>query len=87
MQHALDTLEKAAIRVLQAFQPQEMANILHIMAKKRYKTSLLPELERRAEAISGEFNTQQVANTLWAYATMGTRCGRMRRWGESQGIG
>jgi hypothetical protein len=28
-------------------------------------------LERRAEALAGTFNEQDVANTLWAYATMG----------------
>ena len=33
------------------------------------------KLGRRAEAISGEFNSQNVANTLWAFATMGTRPG------------
>jgi len=64
--HVLDTLEKGAIRVMVAFQPQEIANILHIMAKKRYTICLLPELERRAEAISGEFNSQAITNTLWA---------------------
>ena len=26
---------------------------------------------RRAEALAGTFNAQEVANTLWAYATMG----------------
>ena len=30
-------------------------------------------LERRAEAISGEFNSQNVANTQWAFATMGRK--------------
>ena len=35
------------------------------------------KLERRAEAISGEFNSQNVANTLWAYATMGTKPGNL----------
>ena len=34
---------------------------------------MMGELERRAEAISAEFNSQNVANTLWAYATMGTK--------------
>jgi hypothetical protein len=33
------------------------------------------QLERRAETISGEFNSQNVANTLWAFATMGTKPG------------
>ena len=28
-------------------------------------------LEGRAEALAGTFNAQDVANTLWAYATMG----------------
>jgi uncharacterized alpha-E superfamily protein len=47
------------------------------MAKQRYKATgpLLLELERRAEAISGEFNSQNVANTLWAFATMGKKPG------------
>ena len=64
-----NTLEKAAIRVMVAFQPQEIANILHIMATKKYKTCLLPELERRAEAISGEFNSQQLAKTRLIFDT------------------
>ena len=33
------------------------------------------QLEGRAEAISGEFNPQGIANTLWAFATMGTKPG------------
>ena len=36
---------------------------------------MMVQLERRAEAISGEFNSQNVANTLWAFATMGTKPG------------
>ena len=48
MQQALETLEKCAMRNMEAFQPQEIANILHMTAKKRYKTCLLPELVRRA---------------------------------------
>jgi hypothetical protein len=35
--------------------------MLHIMAKKQYTTCFLPELERRAEAISWEFNSPEVA--------------------------
>ena len=47
------------------------------MAEKKYKPSetLLLALEGRAEAISGEFKPQDVANTLWAYATMGRKPG------------
>jgi len=36
---------------------------------------VMGQLERRVEAISGEFNSQEVANTLWAFATMGLRPG------------
>jgi hypothetical protein len=36
---------------------------------------MMRQLERRAEAISGEFNSQDIANTLWALATMGTKPG------------
>ena len=44
------------------------------MAKSRYRAwdrTLVPKLEGRAEALAGTFNAQNVANTLWAYATMG----------------
>jgi hypothetical protein len=33
------------------------------------------ELEGRAEALAGTFNAQNVANTLWTYATMGREPG------------
>ena len=36
---------------------------------------MLLALERRADAISGEFNSRDVANTLWAIATMGAKPG------------
>jgi hypothetical protein len=47
------------------------------MAKQRYKPkeSLLLAWEERAEAVSGDFHSQEVANTLWAYATMGRKPG------------
>jgi hypothetical protein len=34
---------------------------------------MMGQLEGRAEAIAGEFNSQGIANTMWAYATMGTK--------------
>jgi hypothetical protein len=40
-------------------------------------------LGRRAEAISGEFKSQNVANTLWAFATVGTKPGK-RMMGQLQ---
>ena len=48
------------------------------MAKSRYSAwdrTLVPKLEGRAEALAGTFNAQEVANTLWAYATMGREPG------------
>ena len=35
----------------------------------------MPQLERRAEATAGDFNSQGITNTLWAYATMGRKPG------------
>ena len=57
---------------------QEVANTLHIMAKTRYRPwdrTLVPELQGRAEALAGTFKAQEVANTPWAYATMGREPG------------
>jgi hypothetical protein len=36
---------------------------------------LMRQLERWAEAISGEFNSENVGNTLWEFATMGRKPG------------
>ena len=44
------------------------------MAKARYTPTnplVLEALEQQAEAVAGTINAQGVANTLWAYATMG----------------
>jgi hypothetical protein len=74
---ALKRIEESALQKMQDFGPQQTANTLHIMAKHRHKTSqaLLMALKFRVEVISGEFNSQEVANTLWAFATIGTRPG------------
>jgi hypothetical protein len=66
LKQALQTLEGSALQNMQDFGAQQIANTLHIMAKQRYRATgpLLLALERRAEAISGEFNSQAVANTL-----------------------
>ena len=74
MERALQALEAAALRTIDAFGAQHVSNTLHIMAKSRYRPwdrTLVPELEGRAEAVAGTFKAQEVANTLWAYATMG----------------
>ena len=70
-------LEESAFKNMLNFEPRNVANVLHIMAKKRYNPQerLYHAIEQRAEAISGEFNSQAVANTLWAYATMGRKPG------------
>jgi len=78
VERALQALEAAALRRMDAFKGREVANILHIMAKTRYRPSdpaLVQKLEGRAEALAGTFNVQNVANTLWAYATMGREPG------------
>ena len=91
VEQALKALEAAALRSMDAFQGRELSNILHIMAKKRYRPwdpALVPKLEGQAEAGAGTFNAQDVANTLWAYATMGREpgAGVMRELeGESKG--
>jgi hypothetical protein len=69
---------------MQNFGSQEISNILHILAKQRYKSSILQQLEGRAEEISAEFNSQHLANTLWAFATMGTKPGQ-RLMGQLEG--
>ena len=72
MQRAVDTLEKAAmpLRVMQEFGPREICTILAAMGQRRYKTCLLPELERQAEARSVEFQAQDVSTVLWSMARM-----------------
>jgi hypothetical protein len=79
VERALQALEAAALRTIDAFGAQHVSNTLHIMAKSRYRPwdrTLIPDLEGRAEAVAGTFNAQNVANTLWAYATMGRSPGR-----------
>jgi hypothetical protein len=51
---------------------------MHSMAKAHYTPTnpLVPEvLEQQAEAPAGTFNTQEAANTLWTFATMGREPG------------
>ncbi len=78
MAKALRTLEDSALQNIHDFASQGIANTLHITAKQRYykpQETLLLVLEGRAEGLSVEFNSQDVANTLWAYATMGRKPG------------
>ena len=75
VQHVFHTLEVCVLQKMQDFGPQEISNTLHIIAKKHKKTSILQQLERRAETISREFDSQSLPNTLWVYVTMGTKPG------------
>ena len=73
VEQALRSLELSALQNIEDFGSREIANTLHAMAKSRYRLSdrsVLAALERQAEAVAGSFNAQDVANTLWAYATM-----------------
>ena len=73
---ALRALEESALRNIGDFGPQPLANTLHAMAKARYTPTnplVLEALDRQVEALAGTFNAQDVANTLWSYATMGRR--------------
>ena len=69
-----------SVRTIENFGAQGISNTLHIMAKTCYRPwdrPLIPELEGRAEALAGTFNTQNVANTLTAYAKIGRGPGVM----------
>ena len=70
---------------MQDFGTQGIANTLHIMSNQKYKTTgpLLLVIERRVETISGEFNSEDVAN-MWAFATTGTKPGK-RMMGQLEG--
>ena len=67
VERALLALEEAALRTINVFGAQAVANILHMIAKTRYSPwyqSLVPKPEGRAEALAGTFNTQEVATGL-----------------------
>ena len=66
MERALQALEAAALRTINVFRAYKIANTLHIMAKMRYSPwdpSLVPKLERMAEALAGTVNAPDVTNT------------------------
>ena len=76
VERTLEALERQTLQTMEDFGPQEIANTLHMMAKKRYRPAsktLLPALEGRLRAVAGECNPQGIANTLWAFATLGKR--------------
>jgi len=59
-----------------AFGARECANTLHTLAKTRHRppsADLLRALEARALEVLGTFNPQDIANTLWSFATLGLK--------------
>ena len=80
VQHALDTLAQGVMRRIEVFQPLRISVMLHSMVRNftvcaRYKTSLLSELERRAETTSEEFKALEIANSLRAFAKLEAKPG------------
>ena len=64
---------------MQDFEARQIANMLHAMAKAHYRPAngtFVSELERHAETVIGLFCAQDLANTLWAYATMKCQPGK-----------
>jgi hypothetical protein len=74
-QHALDTLENAATRAMEVFQLKKCPTFCISWPKSDARLAFCQSwrLERRTETISGEYNSLEVANTLWAFATMGEK--------------
>ena len=78
VEDALQALEQRALQTMEDFGAREIANTLHSMAKARYRpayAALLHELGVQLRAVAAECKPQEIANTLWAYATMGERPG------------
>ena len=64
---------------MKGFDARQIATMLHSMAKARYRPAddtFSSALEGQAEAVIGLFNAQELANTVWAYATMKRQPGR-----------
>ena len=72
---ALVSLEKVLRdQHVQAFGARDCANTLHTLAKTqgwRPCPDLMCALESRALQVQGDFNPQDIANMLWAFATLG----------------
>ena len=81
VERALQSLERAAMQNMEDYEAQQISNTLYAMAKAKYTPSeplLVEALERQAVAVAGrgDFNAQNVAITMWAYATMGREPGK-----------
>ena len=78
-EQALHALEAAALRMIDAFEAQQVANTLHLMAK--FATA--PGTRHLSHSWRGGRRRWRTRSTrrMWQ-----TRCGRMRRWGGSLGL-
>ncbi|KAJ1470010.1 hypothetical protein T484DRAFT_1849529, partial [Baffinella frigidus] len=78
VREALSSLEEWTRVVMGQAGGRELATVLNSMAKLHQlgeggNRGLLEAMKRRATAMAGEFKPQDVANVLWALATMGER--------------
>ena len=82
-ERALQALEAAALRTIDTFEAQPVANILHIIAKTRYSP------RDQSLVLIDPSHSWRGGRRRWrARSTRRecqTRCGRMRRWGGSPG--
>ena len=69
----VQVLQLCAARVAAHAKPQEVATILRALAvlDRRPGPALLWALEARVDQTAGQFNAQDVANSLWAFGYMG----------------
>ena len=69
----VQVLQPCAARVAANAKPQEVATILRALAvlDGRPGAALLWALEARVDLTAGQFNAQDVANSLWAFGYMG----------------
>jgi len=70
---AVALAEAQVVRHVAAAGPRECANVLHALATSGHapRLDILPAIEARMQQLGrNAFNPQDIANTLWAYATM-----------------
>ena len=84
VKEVVEELQDRTRDVLSQMGGREITNVMHSMAKlhtsrwldAKMDRGLLDAMQRRATATAGEFIPQNVANVLWALATMGERADR-----------
>ena len=76
VEQAMEALEREALKSMELFWPHHVCNMLHMMAKKRYRPAsaeLIPALGERLRAVAKTSEGQDVCLSMWAFATMGER--------------